>query len=116
PLMASFEVKLKADYANKDSVEVFESKLKMYQDISRIAYQKDIVNLVNDNINRISFILLIVATILMLISITLLNNTIRVSIYANRFLINTMKLVGATAWFIRKPYVARGVVSGLIAS
>lgn len=116
PLMASFEVKLKADYANKDSVEVFESKLKMYQDISRIAYQKDIVNLVNDNINRISFILLIVATILMLISITLLNNTIRVSIYANRFLINTMKLVGATAWFIRKPYVARGVVSGLTAS
>jgi len=77
PLMASFEIKLNADYANKDSVEVFESKLKMYEDIDRVAYQKDMVTLVNDNITRISFILLVIATILMLISITLLNNTIR---------------------------------------
>ncbi len=116
PLMASFEVKLHAAYANRDSVELFESKLKIYEDISRIAYQKDIVTLVNDNIKRISFILLIIATVLMLISMTLLNNTIRVSIYSNRFLINTMKLVGATSWFIRKPYVKRGIISGLIAS
>lgn len=116
PLMASFEIKLNADYANKDSVEVFESKLKMYEDIDRVAYQKDMVTLVNDNITRISFILLVIATILMLISITLLNNTIRVSVYSNRFLINTMKLVGATPWFIRKPYVIRGITNGLLAS
>jgi len=116
PLMASFEIKLKADYANTDSVEVFESRLKVFEGINRIAYQKDIVNLVNDNITRISFMLLAVATILMLISITLMNNTIRVSIYANRFLINTMKLVGATPWFIRKPYIIRGMTNGLLAS
>lgn len=116
PLMASFEIKLKADYANKDSVDVIESKLKVFEGINRIAYQKDIVNMVNDNIARISFILLVVATLLMLISITLMNNTIRVSIYANRFLINTMKLVGATPWFIRKPYIIRGMTNGFLAS
>lgn len=116
PLMASFEIKMKADYANKDSVEVIESKLKVFEGINRIAYQKDIVNMVNDNIARISFILLAVATLLMLISITLMNNTIRVSIYANRFLINTMKLVGATPWFIRKPYIIRGMTNGFLAS
>ncbi len=116
PLMASFEIKLKADYANKDSVDVIESKLKVFEGINRIAYQKDIVNMVNDNIARISFILLAVATLLMLISITLMNNTIRVSIYANRFLINTMKLVGATPWFIRKPYIIRGMTNGFLAS
>ncbi|MDD4489597.1 MAG: permease-like cell division protein FtsX [Paludibacter sp.] len=116
PLMASFEIKLKADYANKDSVEIFESKLKVFEGINRIAYQKEIVNLVNDNIARISFVLLAVATLLMLISITLMNNTIRVSIYSNRFLINTMKLVGATPWFIRKPYIIRGMTNGFLAS
>ena len=116
PLMASFEIKLKADYANKGSVDVIESKLKVFEGINRIAYQKDIVNMVNDNIARISFILLAVATLLMLISITLMNNTIRVSIYANRFLINTMKLVGATPWFIRKPYIIRGMTNGFLAS
>ena len=116
PLMASFEIKLKAEYANKDSVEVIESRLKVLEGINRIAYQKDIVNLVNDNIARISFMLLAIATILMLISITLMNNTIRVSIYSNRFLINTMKLVGATPWFIRKPYIIRGMTNGFLAS
>lgn len=116
PLMASFEIKLKADYANNDSVNYIESKLKVFEGINRISYQKDIVNLVNDNIARISLLLMAVATILLLISITLMNNTIRVSIYANRFLINTMKLVGATPWFIRKPYMIRGMVNGLLAS
>jgi cell division transport system permease protein len=116
PLMASFEIKLKADYANTDSVEVFESRLKIFEGINQVAYQKDIVDLVNDNIARISFLLLAVATILMLISFTLMNNTIRVSIYSNRFLINTMKLVGATPWFIRKPYIIRGMTNGLLAS
>lgn len=116
PLSASFEVNLKADYANKDSVEVFEQKLKAFAGINRIAYQQDIITMVNENITRISLILLVVATILLLISITLMNNTIRLSIYANRFLINTMKLVGATPWFIRKPYVKRGLLNGLVAA
>ncbi|ODU61192.1 MAG: cell division protein FtsX [Paludibacter sp. 47-17] len=116
PLMASIEVKLVAGYATVDSVEKIESKLRKFTSIDRVAYQKDIVALVNDNIARISVLLLGVAVVLLLISIALINNTIKVSIYANRFLINTMKLVGATPWFIRKPYMIRGMINGFLAS
>lgn len=116
PLMASFEVKLKAEFANNESLEIIESRLKVFDGINRITYQKDIVNMVNDNIAKISLLLIGVATILLLISITLMNNTIRVSIYANRFLINTMKLVGATPWFIRKPYIIKAALNGFLAS
>jgi cell division transport system permease protein len=116
PLMASLEVKLHADYAQVDSVAVIESKLKQFDIINRIAYQKDMVSLVNENVTRISMMLLAIATILLLISIALINNTIRVSIYANRFLINTMKLVGATHWFIRMPYIRNGIINGLLAA
>lgn len=116
PLMASFEIKLNAEYATNEEVEILESKLKVLDGINRITYQKDIVNLVNDNIARISLLLIAVATVLLLISITLMNNTIRLSIYSNRFLINTMKLVGATPWFIRKPYIIKATLNGLLAS
>ena len=116
PLKASFEVKLHAEYANVDSVSVIEARLKQFTIIDRIAYQKDMVNLVNDNVARISVLLLAVATMLLLISVALINNTIRVSIYANRFLINTMKLVGATPWFIRRPYIKSGMINGFFAS
>lgn len=116
PLMASFETKLNAEYATNEDVEMLESKLKVFDGINRVTYQKDIVNMVNDNIARISLLLIAVATVLLLISITLMNNTIRLSIYSNRFLINTMKLVGATPWFIRKPYIIKATFNGLLAS
>ena len=116
PLLASFEIKLQADYANPDSVTMIEGKLKVFEDIDKVAYQKDMVSLVNDNVTRISFVLFGIAIVLLLISVTLINNTIRVSIYAYRFIINTMKLVGATFWFIRKPYIIRGVINGVLAS
>lgn len=116
PLKASFEVKLKAEYANNDSVEVIEAKLKTFDDINRVAYQKDMVNLVNDNVTKISLVLLGIAAVLLILSMALINNTVRLSIYANRFLINTMKLVGATSWFVRKPYIARGMINGLVAA
>lgn len=116
PLMASIEIKLNAEYANSDSVAVIESRLNIFESINRIAYQKDMVNLVNDNITRISLMLMGIAVILFLISLALMNNTIKVSIYANRFLINTMKLVGATPWFIRKPYILSGMINGLLAA
>jgi cell division transport system permease protein len=116
PLMASIEVKLYAEYATVDSVDIIEGRLKQFSSIERLAYQKDIVAMVNDNIARISLILMGFAIVLLLISVALINNTIKVSIYANRFLINTMKLVGATPWFIRKPYIARGMINGFLAS
>jgi cell division transport system permease protein len=116
PLLASFEVKLKAGYANNDSVEMIESKLKKIEHINRIAYQKDVVDLVNQNIQKLSYILLGIALVLLLVSMALINNTIRLLIYSNRFLINTMKLVGATWWFIRWPYIKQGMLNGLVAS
>lgn len=116
PLKASFEVKIHATYANIDSVNVIESRLNKFNSIERIAYQKDMVQLVNENVTRISIFLLVIASILLIISMALINNTIRISIYANRFLINTMKLVGATPWFIRLPYVKNGMTNGFIAS
>jgi len=116
PLKASFEVKLHAEYANVDSVVVIETMLKQFTIIERVAYQKDMVNLINENVTRISMLLIAVATMLLLISVALINNTIRISIYANRFLINTMKLVGATPWFIRRPYIKSGLINGFFAS
>ncbi|MDR3651363.1 MAG: permease-like cell division protein FtsX [Paludibacter sp.] len=116
PLKASIEVKLHAAYANNDSVTEIEAKLKPFPHINRIIYQKDMVSLVNDNVKKISFILLGLAVVLLFVSIALINNTIRLSLYSNRFLINTMKLVGATPWFIRKPYLMRSMLNGLIAA
>lgn len=116
PLMASLEVKLNADYANSDSVTMIESKLHAFQHINRIAYQKDMVDLVNENIRKLSVVLIAIALILLFISVALINNTIRLTVYSNRFLINTMKLVGATRWFIRKPYIGRSMMNGLLAA
>lgn len=116
PLKASLEVKLNAKYANADSVKVIESKLKTFEHINQVAYQKDMVDLVNDNVHKISLVLVSIALVLLMVSVALINNTVRLGIYSNRFLINTMKLVGATPGFIRKPYLKNALWEGLIAS
>lgn len=116
PLKASLEVKLKAKYANTDSVKMIESKLKAFEHINQVAYQKDMVNLVNDNVSKISLVLLAIALVLLMVSVALINNTVRLGIYSNRFIINTMKLVGATPGFIRKPYLKSAFWGGLLAS
>lgn len=116
PLLASFEVRLKAPYASSDSINMIESKLKTFDHINQVAYQRDMANLVNDNVRRISTVLLGVAVVLLFISIALINNTIRLATYSNRFIINTMKLVGATPWFIRRPYIRRSIRNGVIAA
>jgi cell division transport system permease protein len=116
PLLASIEVKLKSEYANNDSVSKIESKLKVFEHINRIVYQKDMISLVNENVKKVSFILLGLAAILLFVSITLINNTIRLSLYSNRFLINTMKLVGATSMFIRRPYMLSSMLNGFLAA
>ncbi len=116
PLKASIEVKLKASYANNDSVSKIEKKLSTFEHIDRIAYQKDLVGLVNDNVRKASLVLLGLAVVLLIVSVALINNTVRLGIYSNRFLINTMKLVGATNWFIRKPYIKNSILNGLLAA
>lgn len=116
PLLASLEVQLNAEYAELDSIAKIEAKLKPYQGIKRIIYQKDMIDAINNNITTISWILIIIAAVLLLLSVILINNTIRLSVYSKRFLINTMKLVGATPWIIRAPFVRKYVGIGLIAS
>jgi len=116
PLKASIEVTLHAQYANNESVSLVQSKLKAFGHINRVVYQKDMVSLVNDNVQKLSLILLGLAVVLLFVSIALINITIRLSLYSDRFLINTMKLVGATPWFIRRPYIGSSMLNGLVAS
>jgi cell division transport system permease protein len=116
PLSASIEVKLSSEYANNDSVMMIEKKLKRFEHIKQVVYQKDMVSVINENVRKMSIVMLGLAVILLVVSIALINNTIRLSLYSNRFSINTMRLVGATHWFIRKPYIISGVFNGMIAS
>lgn len=116
PLQASIEVKLHSEYANPDSLQNIEKKIKAYTSVSDLLYREDMMKMVNDNIKRLSVILLTLAAMLMVISFVLISNTIRLLIYSKRFLIHTMKLVGATSGFIRRPFVRYNVVSGIFAS
>ncbi|PLX11221.1 MAG: cell division protein FtsX, partial [Marinilabiliales bacterium] len=103
PLLASIEVHLYAEYANQDSINFIEKDLQQYEQIKEVFYQKSLVSLVNENIRKISLIILIFSGLLLLVAITLINSTIRLSVYSKRFIINTMQLVGANRGFIRRP-------------
>lgn len=116
PFSASIEVKLKSDYANADSIAKIEKQIRKNTDIQDVLYQKELVDAVNDNIRKISFLLLGLAVILTMISFALINNMIRLSIYSKRFLIHTMKLVGASWSFIRRPFLRRNFWIGVLAA
>jgi len=116
PLQSSIEVKLNSEYANPDSLMMIEREIKSYTSVSELMYRKDMMDMVNDNMKKAGVILLALAVMLMLISFVLISNTIRLLIYSKRFLIHTMKLVGATPGFIRKPFVRYNIVSGIMAS
>ncbi len=116
PFLGSIEVNLKADYANSDSLRWIEKELKKYPKVGDITYQQDLMDSVNDNLRKISIVLLILAGLLTFVSFSLINNTVRLGIYARRFSIHTMKLVGASWRFIRRPFVCRAVVVGLVAA
>jgi cell division transport system permease protein len=113
PLLSSIEVKLFADYANTDSIAMIEKELQKYEQVKEVYYQKSLVHLINENVQKISFIILIFCVFLFVVAISLINNTIRLSIYSKRFLINTMQLVGATNSFIRKPFILRSLLHGI---
>lgn len=116
PLLASIEVHLYADYANTDSIKVIEQQLKQFEPIKEVFYQKSLVSLVNENIKKISLIILVFSGMLLLVAITLINSTIRLSVYSKRFIINTMQLVGATRGFIRRPFLYKSAGNGIIAA
>lgn len=114
PLLPSIEVKFKASWANNDSLDRVEKRLLENKDVKEVYYQKSLVHLINQNIKRIGIILFFFSVLLLIISIALINNTIRLSIYAKRFLIRSMQLVGATEGFIRKPFVIKSIIQGMI--
>lgn len=115
PLLSSLDVKLNSDYANVDSLDGFEKALLQKHFVKEVIYHKDMIKQVNDNAKVISVYILVFSGLLLIVAIALINNTIRLSIYAKRFLIRTMYLVGATQGFIRTPFILKGVRQGVIA-
>lgn len=113
PLLSSIEVKLYARFANTDSVAMIEKDLKNLEQVKEIYYQKSLVHLIDQNVKRISAIILMFCGLLFVIAISLINNTIRLSVYSKRFLIHTMQLVGATSSFIRKPFLYKSILHGI---
>ncbi|MDL2213772.1 permease-like cell division protein FtsX [Bacteroides sp. OttesenSCG-928-E20] len=116
PFRPSLEIRLNSNYANSDSIAKIEKQLKGNLNIQEISYRKELIDAVNDNIRNISILLLGLAVVLTLISFALINNTIKLSIYSKRFIIHTMKLVGASWGFIRKPFLRKNIWSGILAA
>ena len=116
PLGATIDVRFYAGYANPDSISFIEGQINSYEEVKEVFYQQSLLHLVNENIRKISFIILLFSALLFLIAVALINNTIRLSVYSKRFLINTMKLVGATRTFIRRPFLYRSAGHGILAA
>ncbi len=116
PFPATLEIKLKADYANRDSLKWIAKEIRKDSRVSDLAYMEDLMNKVNTNLSRVSLILLVLAVLLTFVSFSLISNTVRLSIYANRFVIHTMKLVGASWGFIRRPFLRQAMLVGVIAA
>lgn len=116
PFPATLEVQLAADYANSDSLKWIAKEIRKDRRVSDLAYMEDLMDRVNANLSRVSIILLVLAVLLTFVSFSLISNTVRLSIYARRFLIHTMKLVGASWGFIRRPFLKQAVGIGIIAA
>lgn len=113
PFSPSLEVHLKADYANSDSLSWITRDIKAQSIVLNVVYQKDLIDNLNNNLQKVSLVLLILAALLTFVSFGLINSTVKMSLYANRFLIHTMKLVGARWSFIRRPFLSRSFWIGL---
>lgn len=116
PFLSSIDLTLYADYANSDSLRWISKELKAFPKVSEVSYQKDLMDEVNQNLAKISIGLLVLAVLLTFVSFSLINNTVRLGIYAHRFSIHTMKLVGASWGFIRRPFIRNALVLGLLAA
>lgn len=116
PLLPSLDVRFIADYANSDSMAMVEKWVGKKSIVKEVIYQKSLTNTINDNIGKIKIILFALSLILLMIAISLISHTIRLSVYSRRFTVRTMQLVGATYGFIMKPFVKTYMLQGLIAS
>ena len=113
---ASLELNLKSDYANRDSMKWIGAELKKHQKVKEVDFQQDLMDQVNDNIGKASIVLIVLAVLLSIISFSLINNHVRLGVYASRFNIHTMKLVGASWGFIRRPFLRQAMWVGIFAA
>ena len=116
PFPATLELQLHSDYANADSLAWISDELRKNPEVTDVAYQVDLMDSVNRNLAKLNILLLVLAVLLTFISFSLINNTVRLSVYSRRFLIHTMKLVGASWGFIRRPFMRQGALVGVIAA
>lgn len=116
PLSSSIDVYLYAQFTSPDSVAKIEKYVTQYPVVKEVYYQESLLFLINENVKKISFFLLVISSFLFLIALTIINNTIRLAIYSKRFLIRTMQLVGATRSFIRRPFIVQSAFHGLLAA
>lgn len=116
PFVATLEIQLKSDYVSRDSMKWIAKELRANPKVIDVAYQEDLMDKVNDNLRKVNLILLALAVLLTCVSFSLINNTVRLSVYSRRFIIHTMKLVGASWGFIRWPFMRQTIVVGLIAA
>ena len=116
PLTDAFEVHLNADYAQMDSVARIEESLLTLPFVAKVVYQKDVMKVLDNNLSEVSFMLSGIALVLLLIALVLISNTIQLQVYSKRFIINTMRLVGATPWVIKWPFVRRNLRMGIEAA
>ena len=116
PLTDAFEVNLHAEYAQIDSIHVIEQSLLALPYVDKVIYQADIVKQLDSNLQEASLILLAIALALLVIALVLISNTIQLQVYSKRFLINTMRLVGATPWVIKWPFIRRNMLMGIEAA
>jgi len=116
PLYNSYDIHLKADYVTNPGFSRMEIEIRKNSMVADVVYDKQLITLVNDNVKKVSMWILIISGIFTFISILLINSSLRLSIYANRFIIKTMQMVGATKAFIRKPFIQRSIVLGIIGS
>ena len=114
PLLSSIDVKLFAEYTHPDSIAILEKDFLEYPQVKEVYYQRDLVNLINENVSKIGLFLIVFSVLLLFVFTSLINNTIRISIYSQRFIINAMLLVGASRNFVRKPFVLKSIIYGIV--
>ncbi len=116
PLLPSIDVRFHAQWANNDSLAVIEESILNSELVKEVYYQKSLVHIINKNVQKISIVLLGFSLLLLLIALALINNTIRLSVYSKRFIIRSMQLIGATQRFIRRPFIVKGILQGMLSA
>ena len=116
PFPAALEIQMHAEYANRDSLKWIAEEIRKNEKVADVAYQVDLMDSVNRNLTKVNLLLLVLALLLTFVSFTLINNMVRLSVYSKRFIIHTMKLVGASWGFIRRPFMVQALTIGIIAA